>query len=148
MEFSDLSNNLLVFWICAGMVFVVIEAITAAFYALSMGVAAFLVAAYVAITGETDFSIAQGAIFATGSTLFAIAFPRWFRRSVPDTKQGIARYEGLSFKLKTVSGEYKIEIDGVDYLVDASSVTSEFANGKTVHLDSTEGGVFRVSLAK
>lgn len=145
MEYSDLSN-VLVIWICAGMVLLVAEALTTAFYALAMAVAAFVVAIYVAVSGEAGFSVAQGAIFALGSVLFAIFFPRWFQRSVPDKKQGMDLYVGKNYTLKIVYGHYKIEIDGVDYLVDESSVTPDFAEGKGVRLDSVEGGAFRVSL--
>jgi membrane protein implicated in regulation of membrane protease activity len=145
METTELSN-ILILWICAGMVLVVAEALTAAFYALSMAVAAFLVAIYVAVSGETDFSIVQGAIFALASVLFAIFFPRWFQRSVPDKKQGVAAYEGRTFALKLVYGQYKIEIDGVDYMVSPESVTPSFAEGRTVRLDSVDAGSFHVSL--
>jgi len=43
-------SELLLFWIGAGIVFLIIEMITAAFYGLSLAIASFIVACYVWIT--------------------------------------------------------------------------------------------------
>jgi len=56
--------SLLYIWLSVGVGFLILEVLTATFYGLSLSLAAFSVAIYVGITGETSVSLIQAILFA------------------------------------------------------------------------------------
>ena len=85
-------SSLLLFWIGTGIIFLIVEMITAAFYGLSIAIAAFILAIYVWFTGEIALTVFQGAVFAITSFLTAYTLPKFLISELPDVPQGIDRY--------------------------------------------------------
>ena len=139
-------NELLLFWLATGVFFLMIEMFTGTLYGLSVSLAGFLLAAYVGITGETHFGLVQAAILAVSSAVFCFFFPKWFAPKSPDFKVGLERSIGETFVLHGSRGEYRIKIDGVDYLVHDSCVTQEFDDGKKVTLVGQKNGLVQVTI--
>ncbi len=54
-----LMSSLLYFWLGAGIIFLIVEMITATFYGLSLALAAFAVAGYVYLTHDIALSLIQ-----------------------------------------------------------------------------------------
>ncbi|MFZ4461902.1 MAG: NfeD family protein [Patescibacteria group bacterium] len=140
-------HELLVFWLSVGVFFLMIEMFTGTLYGLSISLAGFILAVYVYFTGETSVGIVQAIILAVTSGVFCYFFPKWFAsKPGEELKIGIDRSVGETFVLKQSRDEYKIVIDGVDYLVDSRSVTDGFATGKKVILEGHSNGIVRVTL--
>ncbi len=138
--------DVLTLWIAVGLFFLIVEILTVTFYGLAIAGGCFVTALYAWIFGETDISIIQGIIFAISTSAFAYFLPKLLTPPPDIRKVGISAHEGRTFTLKEMDGDYKITIDGVDYLIDADSITDAFAAGKKVRLDSTKEGVIHVSL--
>jgi membrane protein implicated in regulation of membrane protease activity len=124
-------NQLLVLWLSAGVFFFIMEMFTGTLYGLSLSLAAFLLAAYVGITGEQTFTLVQASILAVSSAGFSYVFPKWFSRNESSeggfSNQILDREIGNIFALKRASeNTYKISIDGVDYFVADACVTPAF----------------------
>ncbi|MBS9783898.1 hypothetical protein KGV55_00960 [Candidatus Gracilibacteria bacterium] len=110
-------STLTLFWIGAGIVFLIVEIFSAAFYGLSLAIAAFIVALYVGFTNEADITILQGAIFAVIATIFSYFLPKWLTPEYKEVRQGLDVYIGTHKKIKQVGEDLKISLDGVDYIV-------------------------------
>jgi len=108
--------SLLYFWIAVAIIFLIIEFLTVTFYGLALSLSAGIVVLYVAFTGELEFSLTQAFIFATMSAVFAYFLPKWLSSKDPDVPQWADRYLGERRTIKKMSGDYKISLDGVDYM--------------------------------
>lgn len=111
--------NILYFWFTIMILFLIVEMLTATFYGLSLSLAALITALFVLMSGERDFTILQGVIFAVTSAIFAYFLPKYVISQAPDKPQGMDRYTGEKRSVKKVSGDYKISLDGVDYLIES-----------------------------
>lgn len=115
--------------------------ITATFYGLSIAIAAFVLAVYVWITGDTSLDLIQGTIFAVVTFVAAYLLPKLLISQTPDVPQGIDRYFGEKRKVKKVGEDYKITLDGVEYLV---LCDQELEAGDMVEVVSAKGGNLHV----
>ncbi len=134
-------SSLLLFWIGTGIIFLIVEMITATFYGLSVAIAAFVIAIYVWATGETSLDLLQGTIFAIVTFIAAYFLPKLLVSHMPDVPQGIDRYIGEKRKIKKVGDDFKIILDGVDYLV---LCDEELQAGDMVEVVSAKGGSLHV----
>ncbi|NCP77074.1 hypothetical protein GW819_02495 [Candidatus Gracilibacteria bacterium] len=141
-------SNLFYIYLASGVFFLLIEMLTATFYGLSIGVACFVLALYVYITGDITMTIVQGIILVMVSAVFAYFLPKYLKPNTPDFKLGIDAHIGQKFHLERVGTDWKVKIDGVDYLVEEDSETPDFAVGKKVRLESHSSGVLKVSIVK
>ncbi len=140
-------HDILIFWLSVGVFFLMIEMFTATLYGLSISLAGFILAAYVYFTGEANVSIAQAIILVVASGIFSYFFPKWFAsRDSESLKIGLDRSIGETFVLKSVGSEFKIVVDGVDYLVETNCITQDFATGKKVILEAQNHGMVKVTL--
>lgn len=135
-------------WLAFAVFALILEMFTGTLYGLSFSLSAFLLAAYVAITKETDLSVWQAVIFAVSGAVFCFVFPIWFNNTKNEFKQGLDASVGKTYSLKKVGDDYKVAIDGVDYLVDESCVTEGFAPKAKVKLVSHRAGTLTVTLLK
>lgn len=60
------------------------------------------------------------------SGIFAYAFPRLMKTKTKDLKSGLSAHIGGTFRLEKVGPDWKVKIDGVDYLIDDDCVTESF----------------------
>lgn len=58
-----MDSNLLLFWIGAGIIFLILELITATFYGFALAISAFAVAGYVFVVNPQGLDAMQGVIF-------------------------------------------------------------------------------------
>ena len=65
------------FWLTLGILFFGGEFLTATFYSLSVGVAAFLVSVLAYVLPSDDPTIFQAIVFLIVSTLLCVLLPRW-----------------------------------------------------------------------
>ncbi|MDD2916805.1 MAG: hypothetical protein PHH70_03095 [Candidatus Gracilibacteria bacterium] len=141
-------SNLFYIYLASGVFFLLIEMLTATFYGLSVSVACFALALYVYMTGDTNITVIQGILLVVVSGLFAYFLPKWLKPNTEALKSGLDAHIGQSFRLERVGSDWKVKIDGVDYLINDNSETPEFAVGKKVRLDSHNAGILEVSIAK
>lgn len=141
-------SHLFYIYLASGVFFLLIEMLTATFYGLSVSVACFVLALFVYITGDTTMTIAQGIILVMVSGSFAYFLPKWLKPSTKDFKTGLDAHIGQSFRLERVGTDWKVKIDGVDYLIDDESATPDFEVGKKVRLDGQSAGILKVTIMK
>ncbi|MDD5376858.1 MAG: NfeD family protein [Candidatus Gracilibacteria bacterium] len=141
-------SNLFYIYLASGVFFLLIEMLTATFYGLSVSVACFVLAMYVYMTGDASMTVTQGILLAVISALFAYFLPKWLRPNTPNLKSGLDAHIGQSFRLERVGTDWKVKIDGVDYLIDDDSETPDFEVGKKVRLESHDSGILKVSVVK
>lgn len=134
--------SFLLSWIGVGIALLIIEILTASFYGLSLALAAFSVAGYVAIKNETFFSITQGVIFVVVTLVFLFILPKFFNKNVEDSPQGLDVYLGQKAHVHLTGEDAKVFLDGVPYKVIAQE--GELHNGDFVRLISRQGSVFQV----
>jgi membrane protein implicated in regulation of membrane protease activity len=109
-------------WIWAALVFLIIEMFTATFYGLSVSLAAGIVAIYVAVMGDQTTLVIHGIIFAVASVIFSIFLPKMLTPTTGTNQpQGMDRYTGEVRSVKKSWGEYKISLDGVEYVIECDS---------------------------
>lgn len=133
-------SQLLIFWIATGIFFIIIELFTVTLYGISVSIAAFVVAVYVWITKDSDMTIPQTLIFAAVSVALSYYLPKYFKKTGESRSDNPIEIKvGEIFTLKETKGEYRISIEGVNYLVKDSCVTKDFADGKKVILKSHSG---------
>lgn len=133
-------------YLASGVFFLLIEMLTATFYGLSVGLACFILAVYVYITGDSSITIVQWVLLAIASLLLAYFLPKWLKPHGEVLKSWLDAHIGKSFRLERVGSDWKVKIDGVDYLVADESETPDFKAGKKVRLDSHDGAVLKVSI--
>jgi len=131
-------SELLLFWIGAGIVFLIIEMITAAFYGLSLAIASFIVACYVWITWGVTVSIVQWLIFVIFSALTSYGLTRLFSDNTKETPQWLDIYLGQTRKVKKVGEDFKVSLDGVEYFVEIDGLKW----WEKVKLTSRHGSIF------
>lgn len=141
-------SNLFYIYLASGVFFLLIEMLTATFYGLSVSVACFVLALYIYLTGDTTMTIVQGLILVVVSGAFAYFLPKWLKPHTEAFKSGLDAHIGQSFRLERVGTDWKVKIDGVDYLIDDDSETPEFEAGKKVRLKSHNSGIVQVALLK
>ena len=142
-------SNLVYIWLATGIFFFLIEMFTATFYGLSISIAGFVLAVYVYLTGDVTITVVQGVILAVVSAVFAYALPKWLKPShTEEFKSGVDAHIGKKFHLEKVGSDWKIKIDGVDFLINEDCITSDFEAGARVVIVSHKGGVLTVLLAK
>ncbi len=93
-------------------------------------------------------TVIQGVLLAIISIIFAYLLPNWLKPHSEVLKSGLDNHVGQSFRLERIGSDWKIKVDGVDYLIDDSSETPDFAVGKKVRLDANHAGVLQVSVLK
>ncbi len=118
--------TILYFWIASAIIFLIIEMMTATFYGLSLALSSAIVATYVYFSNDSSITIIQGSIFALLSLTFALLLPKVLRSSLPDTPQGADKYIGEIRSVKKSGDEYKISLDGVEYLIDSEDVLTSW----------------------
>lgn len=106
-------------WIAVALLFLIVEFATTTFYGLALSLSAGVVASYVFYSQDHEFTIIQGIIFALTSLILAYILPKLLISSSPDIPQGFDRYIGEKRTIKRNAGDFKISLDGVDYIVDA-----------------------------
>ena len=80
-------ESLALTWAAAVVVFLILEMFTITFYGLAIALSCGVVALYVTLTGETDFSLMQGGVFAVSALVFSLILPRFLSRRTPDIAQ-------------------------------------------------------------
>lgn len=138
-------NELFYGWLAVAVLALIVEMFSGTLYGLSFSLSAFLIAAYVSVTGETQLSLAQALIFAVSGAVFCFVFPKWFNKTRTEFKQGLDTAVGKTYALKKVGEDFKVSIDGVDYLVDPDCVTESFAPKARVRVESHASGIVTVS---
>ncbi|MDD5213841.1 MAG: hypothetical protein PHG82_05435 [Candidatus Gracilibacteria bacterium] len=133
-------------WFGAGILFLIIEILTFTFYGLSLALASFLLACMVYLNGDSSFTIVQGLIFVFLSGIFAILFTKYLRPKTKAKSVGLDVYIGSIHKLEKIGDDWKIKVDGVDYLVDDDSIVVDFGVGKKVKILEHNSGSFKVEL--
>jgi membrane protein implicated in regulation of membrane protease activity len=111
--------SVLLFWIGAGIVFLIVESLTATFYGLALALASAIVALSVWVMNDTSFTLIQGLIFALTSIAFSFFLPNYLKSSKPDMPQWMDKYLGMKRSVKKVGTDMKISLDGVDYLIES-----------------------------
>lgn len=134
--------SLLYIWLSVGVGFLILEVLTATFYGLSLSLAAFSVAIYVGITGETSVSLIQAILFAIIGTGWAFLLPRILRPKGEDVPQGMDQYIGKKYHMKKVGTEWKVVIDGVDYRISDDGL--DFSENERVEIIAQKNAVFTV----
>lgn len=143
---SQVLPELFYIYLASGVFFLLIEMLTATFYGLSVGLACFILAVYVYVTKDPSVTIIQGVVLAIASLVFAYFLPKWLKPHGEALKSWLDAHIGQSFRLERVGSDWKVKIDGVDYLVSDDSETPDFKSGKKVRLDGHDGAVLRVSV--
>lgn len=95
-------TDLFYWWLAFAVLALIVEMFSGTLYGLSFSLSAFLVAAYVAVTKETDVGIVQALIFAVTGAVFCFVFPAWFNKSGEEFKQGLDVAIGKAYVLKKV----------------------------------------------
>lgn len=139
-------SNLVYIYLASGVFFLLIEMLTATFYGLSISASCFILAIYVYFSGDITMTILQGIILVIISAILAYFLPKLLQSNSPDFKSGLDAHIGKTFRLEKVGSDWKVKIDGVDYLINEDSETSDFKVGKKVQLESQNGGILKVSI--
>lgn len=90
----------------------------------------------------------QAVLFAIVSSTLSYFLPKWIQsaESASRSDNPVEKEVGNVFVLKEARGMYKVNIEGVDYLVHESCLTSDFADGKKVVLEAHTGSQVKVKL--
>ncbi len=131
-------TSLFLFWIWVGIGFLIIEMITVTFYGLAIALAGFATAWYVWYFWLTEVTIAQGVVFALVTLIASYYLPRILTSQVVEHVQWLDTYLGEKRKIKKVWEDYKVSLDGIEYIVDIDGVKS----GDRVELTSRKGSIF------
>lgn len=133
-------HNLPYFWAAVGVLFLVVEVITGTFYGLAVAIAAFITATFVLLAKVTDWSLPQFFVFFIASVILCVTLPHWFSHK-HTTPVGLAAAVGRITKLKRSGEDWKIEIDGVLFLIHTTSVRPDFSEGKSVKISGVKDGL-------
>lgn len=132
-------TSLVLFWIGIGIGFLIIEMITVTFYGLAISLAGFITALYVWYSGFTGLTISQGVIFALITLLTSYYLPKILISNIVEQAQWLDTYLGETRKVKKVWEDYKVVLDGIDYIIEIDGVKS----GDRAQLMSRKGSIFR-----
>lgn len=133
--------TILYIWLAVAIAFLIIEILTATFYGLAIALAASIVALYVYLVGDTDFTIIQWIILVIASIIFAYLLPKVLSSNTPDVPQGFDRYIGEKRTVKKHAWDLKISLDGVDYTVESDD---DIAAGDKVQVTGHKGSGMKV----
>lgn len=131
-------------WIAIAIFFLIIEMVTSTFYGLSLALSAAIVAMVTYILQEPTITILQGGVFAIASLIFALVIPKLLISHEPITPQGADKYIGQVRSARKVGGEYKISLDGVDYLIESET---DITVGDKVEIIGHKGASMKVRRA-
>jgi membrane protein implicated in regulation of membrane protease activity len=92
---------------------------TATFYGLSLAFSSLIVSLYVYIQGDTLHSLPHALLFVVMSALMSYFLPKFLQSKNPDVPQGVEKYIGEKRSVKKLAGDYKIALDGVDYMIES-----------------------------
>ncbi len=132
-------QNLPYFWAAVGVIFLLVEVASSTFYGLAVSLAAFATAGFVAAAGSKQWTIPQFAVFFVASVVLCVALPRLLAHKKGTRAVGIEAAAGRTARL-TLSGGWKIELDGVRYLVHETSIRPDFAEGLSVKVTGVRDG--------
>ena len=132
-------NTITLLWVGAGIVFLIIEITTAVFYGLALAIAAFLVALYTFFFPSEVFDVVPALLFVILSILTSYFLPKWLTPKSEEKPQGMDLYIGETRRLKAVGEDWKISLDGVDYIVIVDEAAEE---GDRVEIFDRKGSVF------
>lgn len=134
-------SQLLIFWIATGVFFIIIELFTVTLYGFCISIAAFIVATYVWFTKDTNITIPQTLLFVGVSVVLSYYVPKYFKSNTSTSRSDnpLEIHVDEMFVLKESKGEYRINVEGVNYLVKDACVTKDFADGKKVILKAHAG---------
>lgn len=133
-------NNLPYFWAAVGVLFLVVEVATGTFYGLAVALAAFIASAFTLVTDARAWTLPQFLVFFGASLVLCVALPNLLAHK-GHAPVGLEATVGRAAKLKKSGEHWKIEIDGVQYLVHDSSVRADFADGKAVTISGVKDGL-------
>lgn len=134
--------SLTLFWIGAGIVFLILEIMTATFYGLSLAIAAFSVAVYATIVAPGAFDVVQGLIFVVVALIASYFLPKWLTpKEVTEKPQGLDMYLSERHRVRAVDEDFKVKLDGVQYLVISDD---DLEDKDLVELVERKGSVFVV----
>lgn len=133
-------------WFWIGIVFLIVEILTFTFYWLSLAIWAFFTAILVYFTKDTSINLVQALLFIAISTWFALFATKYLRPKKQVKAVWLDAYIWTTHKLEKIWDDWKIKIDGVDYLVDDESIALEFWVGKKVKVLEHNSWVFKVEL--
>lgn len=133
-------SALLLTWIGLSIFFLIVEMFTATFYGLSLALASALVAVTTYLFPNVS-HLGLAAIFLVGSAFFSLLLPKLLQPKGEDLPQGIDRYVGEKRSIKKVAGDWKITLDGVEYLVTSEE---ELSSGDRVEVMAHRGAGFLV----
>lgn len=131
-------SSLLIFWIALGIWFIVIEIITVTFYGLAISLASFVVAGFVWYTNATEIAIIQGVIFAVVSFGASYYLPGLLTPKWEEQAQWLDIYFGEKRKVKKVGEDFKVVLDGIEYMIDIDGVKV----WDRVEITSRKGSIF------
>lgn len=113
-----MDSNLLLFWIGAGIIFLILELITATFYGFALALSAFAVASYVFVMNPQGLDAMQGMIFVVCAMISSYIFPKILTpKTDADKPQGLDIYIGETRRIRLVGEDFKVKLDGVEYMI-------------------------------
>ncbi|MDD4152072.1 MAG: hypothetical protein PHR68_05640 [Candidatus Gracilibacteria bacterium] len=133
-------------WFGVGIIFLIVEILTVTFYGLSLALASFIVASIVYLNGDNNFTIFQSIVFVITSIIFALIFTKFLRPKKVAQVFGLDNYIGTYHKLEKIGNDWKLKIDGVDYLIDDDCINDTFSVGKKIKIISHKSGSFVVEI--
>lgn len=140
METTILSH-LPYFWAAVAVLFLVVEVVTGTFYGLAVALAAFITAGFALAAGTQDWTLPQFLVFFGASVVLCVVLPGWFSGRSKAPAVGLEATVGRSAKLRKAGEHWKVEIDGVPYLVHESSEKPGFSEGASVKVTGVKDGL-------
>lgn len=136
--------SIYIFWIGAGILFLIIEMLFTTFYWLALGIAAFVTWAYAFFTSATVFDIPQALIFLIVGTICSYFLPRILTPDDSHQKpQWLDIYLGEKHKIKKRGEDFVVTLDWVDYLVISDA---DLRNNDSVELVARKWSIFIVEI--
>ena len=129
----------LLFALGTGIIFLLVEMVTATFYGLSLGIAAFIVALYVWISWDTSLMLLHALLFLSVSALLSYFLPKFLSPEDAPPHQWLDKYLGETRKVKKVWEDFRVVLDGIEYTVEAENI----AAWKTIRLTGRKWLVFQ-----
>jgi len=139
METTVLAN-LPYFWAAVGVLFLIVEVTTGTFYGLAVALAAFVTATYVLVTGDRSWALPQFLVFFGASLVLCVALPNLMTHK-GHAPVGLEATVGRPAKLRKAGEHWKIDLDGVQYLVHDDCVRPDFSEGKSVKVSGVKDGL-------
>ena len=128
------------FWAAVGILFLIVEVTTGTFYGLAVALSAFITALFVLLSDPRAWTLPQFLVFFIASLVLCVALPNLMRHK-GHAPVGLEATVGRSSKLKKSGDHWKIDIDGVQYLVHESSVRADFLDAKVVKISGVQDGL-------